>query len=439
MAAQPLAAQARPRRGRTSGAAGLPLALAMALAGCSSVHKAPAHPIPPVPPVPEPAPPVVAPGPPAPPPPDRLVLERVSFADLPGWDQDETGEAIPALVRSCRKLRRMADGDRVGRTDTGGLAGDWRPACERADKVAATDHAAARAFFESEFVPFLAKNNEDPIGRFTGYYEPLLRGSRRRHGKYRVPLHRRPRDLVTVELSKFLDDARGRRLAGRVVGQKLEPFDTRADIVGGSLTGKKLELIWLDDAIDAFVVQVQGSGRVRLDTGEEMRIGYAATNGHRYTAIGRVLIAEGHLTRETVSMQSIRTYLEAHPERADEVMNRNASYVFFEEVKGDGPIGSQGVVLTDKRSIAIDRNYIPQSAPLWLDTVAPIAGAAGEAPLRRLVIAQDTGGAILGPVRGDVYWGGDDAAADVAGRMKSTGRYFLLLPGAAAARLPSSP
>jgi membrane-bound lytic murein transglycosylase A len=368
---------------------------------------------------------------------DRLVLDRIAFADLPGWADDAVADAIPAFLRSCRKLARLGDDEQVGRTATGGLARDWRRPCERAAGIAAGDHAAARAFFEAEFVPFLASNNGDAIGRFTGYYEPLLRGSRRRRGKYRVPLHRRPPDLVTVELSKFLDDARGRRLAGRVVKNKLQPYDTRAEIVGGSLRGKKLELVWLDDPVDAFFVQVQGSGRVRLESGEEIRVGYAATNGHRYTAIGRVLIAEGHLTRETVSMQSIRAYLEAHPERADEVMNQNLSYVFFDFVAGDGPIGSQGVALTAERSMAIDRNFIPQSAPLWLDTVAPVAGADGEQPLRRLVIAQDTGGAILGPVRGDVYWGGDDTAADVAGRMKSVGRYFLLLPTAAAARLPA--
>jgi len=404
-------------------------------AGCRSQHLDAERPRPPVAPtVPEVRPIATTPVLPAPVE-NHLVLDEVEFAALPGWEQDEVGKALPAFVRSCRKLRRLGDGERVGRTDTGGVAGDWRRACARADRIAATDHAAARAFFESEFVPFLASNNGDPVGRFTGYYEARLRGSRRRHGWYRIPLHRRPPDLVTVELSKFLDDARGRRLAGRVVGRKLEPYDTRADIVGGSLAGKKLELIWLDDAVDAFFVQVQGSGHVRLDTGEGIRIGYAATNGHRYTAIGRVLIAEGHLSRETVSMQSIRAYLEAHPERADQVMNQNASYVFFEIIEGDGPLGSQGVVLTDGRSIAIDRNFIPQSAPVWLDTVAPIAGVDGEQPLRRLVIAQDTGGAILGPVRADVYWGGDEAAADVAGRMKSTGRYFVLLPLATAARL----
>jgi len=408
---------------------------AATFAGCRSQRLAGEHPrAPPAEPA-APGPAIALPGPPAPVE-DRLVLRRVAFADLPGWTEDDVGEAIPAFVRSCRKLRDLADDERVGRTDTGGLAGDWRQACERVASIAATDHAGARAFFEGEFVPFLASNNGDPVGRFTGYYEPLLHGSRRRHGKYRYPLHRRPLDLVTVDLSKFIDDARGRRLWGRVVGRNLEPFDTRTEIVGGSLGRKKLELVWLDDPIDAFFVQVQGSGRVRLDTGGEIRVGYAATNGHRYTAIGRVLIEEGHLTRETVSMQSIRAYLEDHPERADEVMNRNDSYVFFDIVEGDGPLGSQGVVLTDRRSVAIDRNFIPQSAPLWLDTVSPIAGAAGEQPLRRLVIAQDTGGAILGPVRADVYWGGDDAAADIAGRMKSRGRYFLLLPTAAAARIP---
>jgi len=373
--------------------------------------------------------------PPVPPPAEpRLVLERVTFADLPGWGEDTVGDALPAFLRSCAKLARLSDDERVGRTDIGGLARDWRAACARAAGVPATDHAAARAFFEAELVPFLAKNHADPIGRFTGYYEPLLRGSLTRNGPYQTPLHARPPDLVTVELSRFLDDGRGRKLAGRVVDGKLVPYDTRAQIVRGSLAGH--ELLWVDDAIDAFFVQVQGSGRVRLDTGEEVRVGYAATNGHRYTAIGRILIAEGHLTPQTVSMQSIRAYLLAHPERADEVMNQNASYVFFELSRGEGPFGSQGVVLTAGRSLAIDRNFIPQSAPLWLDTMAPVAGADAEQPFRRLVIAQDTGGAILGPVRGDVYFGGDETAADLAGRMKGRGRYFVLLPTAAAARLP---
>lgn len=387
-------------------------------------------PAPPTPPTPTP------PTPPAPVEP-HLVLAPATFAELPGWGDDAVGEAIPAFLRSCAKLARIPDDERVGRGEApGGIAADWRAACAAAAAVSPTDAAAARAFFEAEFVPFLASNNGDPVGRFTGYYEPLLRGSKRRHDAYQVPLYRRPPDLVTVELAQFLDDARGRRLAGRVVDRKLVPYDTRAEIVAGSLAGKGLELVYVDDAIDAFFVQVQGSGRVRLDGGDEVRIGYAATNGHRYTAIGRVLIAEGHLTRESVSMQAIRAYLVAHPERTDEVLNQNASYVFFDFISGDAPLGSQGVPLTAGRSLAIDRNFIPQSAPLWLDTHAPLPGVDAEQPYRRLVIAQDTGGAILGPVRGDIYFGGDEAAADVAGRMKGRGRYFILLPRAAAAKVP---
>ncbi len=367
---------------------------------------------------------------------DRLVLSRVAFGDLPGWQDDHVGEAIPALLRSCRKLERLGDDQSVGRSDVGGVAGDWRQACRRAAEVDVSDHAAARAMFEAEFAPFLAQNNGDPTGRFTGYYEAPLRGSKRKHGPYQTPLYRRPPDLVTVNLAEFIDDAHERQLAGRLVGDRVKPYDTRAEIVGGSLAGKGLELIWIDDPVDAFFVQVQGSGRVKLDKGGDIRIGYAGKNGRPYTAIGRVLVAEGQLTQQTVSMQSIRAYLAAHPERADELMNKNESYVFFDFIEGDGPVGSQGVALTPGRSLAIDREFIPQSAPIWLDTTAPVAGADGEQTLRRLVIAQDTGGAILGPVRGDMFWGGDEAAADVAGRMKSRGRYFLLLPLEAARKIP---
>jgi len=233
---------------------------------------------------------------------------------------------------------------------------------------------------------------------------------------------------VMVDLRDFADAPTPRRIGGRVVNGRLVPYASRADIVAGALARQGLELVWVDDPIDAFFVQIQGSGVVQLAEGGTMRIGYAGQNGHAYTAIGRELIAEGALTRETVSMQSIRAWLLAHPERADEMMNRNASYVFFEALEGDGPIGSQGVVLTPERSLAIDREFIAQTTPIWVDTMAPIPGQDGEAPWRRLVVAQDTGGAIRGPVRGDIYWGSGERAADIAGRTKGTGRYYLLLP-----------
>jgi membrane-bound lytic murein transglycosylase A len=381
------------------------------------------------------APITTAPTTPTPPAEDRLILERAQFSDLPGWADDAVEEAIPALLRSCGQLLAGADEASVGRTAVGGRVVDWRRACKRAGEIAKGDRAAARALFETEFVPLLAKNNDDATGRFTGYYEASLRGSKRRHGKYQTPLYRPPRDLVTVELSRFVSDGKGRQLVGRLVGDRLEPYDTRAHIVGGSLAGKKLELLWVDDPIDAFFVQIQGSGKVTLDTGGELRIGFAGKNGRPYTAIGRVLVEQGIMTAKTASMQAIRAYLLAHPERAAEVMNANESYVFFDFIKGDGPLGTQGVALVAGRSVAIDREFLPLSAPIWLDATSPIAGKEGDQPLRRLVIAQDTGGAIRGPVRGDVYWGGDVNAAEIAGRMNSRGRYFVLLPVAAADRL----
>lgn len=411
--------------------------LVMLLAACSAPAPAVVSPTPP-PRCPEastPAP--AAPEPPKPTAPveDKLVLERVQFSDLPGWADDALEEAIPPLLRSCSKLLASSDDEQVGRTAVGGLVVDWRRACKRAGELAKGDRAGARALFETEFVPLLAKNNDEPMGKLTGYYETALRGSKRRHGKYQTPLYRPPHDLVTVDLSKFISDGKGRQLVGRLVGGRLEPYDTRAQIVGGSLAKQRLELIWVDDPIDAFYVQIQGSGKVTLDTGGEVRIGFAGKNGRPYTAIGKVLVQQGILTTNAASMQGIREYLLAHPERADEVMNANESYVFFDFVQGDGPMGTEGVALIGGRSLAVDREYIPLAAPIWLDTTSPIAGKAEEQPLRRLVIAQDTGGAIRGPVRGDVFWGGDAAAAEVAGRMNSRGRYFVLLPVAAADRL----
>ena len=278
-------------------------------------------------------------------------------------------------------------------------------------------------------------------GLFTGYYEPLLRGSRARSSRYRVPLYRRPPDIVQVDLGRFREDLRGRRLAGRLRGATLEPYDDRRSITAGALRGRGLELVWVDDPIAAFFLQIQGSGQIELDTGERLRLGYAAQNGHPYFAIGRELIERGELTRETVSLQSIRAWLLEHPDEAQDVMALNASYVFFRTIEGDGPIGSQGVALTPGRSLAVDRTFVPLGVPLWLETTAPTVGnsaaegAVDQSPVRRLVVAQDTGGAIRGPVRGDLFWGAGSEAEEIAGRMNSEGRYWLLLPRALAQRV----
>jgi len=378
-------------------------------------------------------------GPPAP----RLDLEPASFATLPGWDEDELAGALDSLLASCSALERQPPDRPVGPDGFAGTIADWRAPCEAARRLAPGDPEALRALLSESFRPWAVTNRGNPLGLFTGYYEPSLHASRRRHGAFQTPLYAEPRDLVEVNLGAFRDDLAGLRIAGRLEGGRLEPYYDRSAIQAGALSGRGLELFWVDDPVDAFFLQIQGSGRLVLEDGSVIRVGYAGQNGHPYHAIGRDLVERGELTPETVSMQSIRAWLEAHPEEAREVMARNASYVFFRTLRGPGPVGSQGVPLTPGRSLAIDTGFLPLGAPVWLATRAPIPDQAPEStpaggpgapavavdrPVRRLVMAQDTGGAIRGPVRGDVFWGPGDEAADVAGRMRHAGRMWLLLP-----------
>ena len=349
------------------------------------------------------------------------VLKPVAFADLPGWAEDRHADALPALRRSCAKPLRyptkVEDGEeRFGRPE------DWRSVCAEAARI---DDGAAREFFERRFRPFQVVGADGESGLITGYYEPELSGARRRSDAYPVPLHTRPKDLVTVRLSDFGGDFGDDRLAGRVEGGRLKPYYDRAQIADGALDGAGVEIVWVADPIAAFFLQIQGSGRVRLPGGEVLRLGYAATNGRPYTAIGRVLVAKGALEREEVSLQSIRAWLRANPAEQRRVMDRNRSYVFFREVPGEGPIGTQGVPLTPGRSLAVDRRYLPLGAPLWIDTVDPLDTSR---PLSRLAVAQDTGGAIRGAVRGDLFWGAGLDAEERAGRMRSPGRCYVLLP-----------
>ncbi|AWK86035.1 murein transglycosylase A [Azospirillum thermophilum] len=360
-----------------------------------------------------------------PPPFDALTLTRVSHAELPGWTADRMAEALPAFARSCARMKSLPADRPVGPGGIAGTAGDWQAPCARLADLRAGDDAGARSFFETWFIPYAAGNNGERRGLFTGYYEVELEGSRKPDPAYPVPLYRRPPDLVMVELADFADRWKGERIAGRVVDGRLKPFEDRAAIEAGALRGKGLELVWLKDPIAAFFLHIQGSGRVRLPDGAEMRVGYAAQNGHKYFAIGKELIDRGILKREEVSLQTIRAWLQANPAEAPALMNRNPSYVFFQELKGEGPTGAQGVALTPERSLAVDPKFVPYGVPVWLDAEDPLDPAQR---LRRLLVAQDTGGAIRGPVRGDVFWGHGADAERKAGVMKSAGGYFLLLP-----------
>jgi membrane-bound lytic murein transglycosylase A len=231
--------------------------------------------------------------------------------------------------------------------------------------------------------------------------------------------------LITADLGLFRKEWTGQMVIGRRVDGKFVPYPTRSEIDAGALAGKGYELLWVDDAVDAFFLHVQGSGRVVMEDGKVVRLGFAGRNGHSYVAIGRELIEQGAIPRERMSMQAIRAWLAAHPDQAGPVMASNPSFIFFRIIDGEGPIGAEGVPLTPGRSLAVDPEFVPLGLPIWLDTTDPLDP---RQPLRRLVVAQDTGAAIKGPVRGDLFWGFGENAAARAGAMKQQGRYFLLLP-----------
>ena len=337
----------------------------------------------------------------APPPPDHLELTPASFADLPGWATANHAAAIPVLLRSCQAEAKRPPEQALAPGMP--LRGDLAAPCAAAALLPPGDDQAARAFFETWFRPLAVSNNGTVEGLFTGYYEPEIDGTRRGDRRFAVPLYRLPPELVQSP-----------RPSG---------YWTRAEIDAGVLVGRDLELAWLADPIDAFFLQVQGSGRIRLREGGTMRVGYAGQNGQPYVSIGAELIKDGALAREDVTMQSIRAWLAANPLLAAAMMQRNPSYVFFRELVEldplDGPLGAEGAPLTPGRSLAVDRRFMPLGLPVWL---------AAPGVLGSMVLTQDTGGAIRGPVRGDVFWGTGAAAGEIAGRMKDRGRYWLLLP-----------
>jgi membrane-bound lytic murein transglycosylase A len=364
-------------------------------------------------------------------PPDKVLLKPASFTALPGWNRDDPGGALTAFLRSCRKLAVKSPNTPIGPQALAGRAGDWRAPCGEARKLAArgADGQSARHFFERRFRPFQVIGSKGDEGLFTAYFEISLKGARRKSAHYHVPLYRRPGDLVTANLGVFSRKWRGRSIAGRVKRGRLVPYDDRSAIKKGALTGKRLELLWLDDPVDAFFLHIQGSGRVELNDGTVTRVGYAGKNGHVYTSIGRVLIKMGELQRGTVTMQSIRAWLAGNPKKAEDVLNRNRSFVFFREITGPGPIGSQGVALIPERSLAVDRAFMPLGVPMFVAADNPDGDIP---PVRRLMVAQDTGGAIRGQVRGDLFLGHGRKAADIAGRTRMRGRYWILLPLAVA-------
>lgn len=369
--------------------------------------------------------------------PKVATFHKLSFAELPGWADDNHGPALTAFKASCAVISDRPADKPMGGHEAYGNSGQWRGVCG-----AASGKRDAKAFFEANFLPFEVRSDGEPVGLFTGYYEPELRGSRERKGKFQTPLYSRPSDLVLVDLGDFRESLKGERIAGRIEGGRLKPYAARSEIVGKGLSHVAQPVVYVDNAWEAFSLQIQGSGRVRMPDGKLIRLNYDGQNGHPYTAIGRNLVQRGAIRREDVSMQSIRKWLEANPKQADGVMNLNASYVFFkEEPAGDpsqGAPGAMKVPLHPERSLAVDLRYHALGAPLWIDATRP-AEKEGETPeaFRHLLIAHDTGGAIRGPVRGDVYWGAGARPEELAGRMANRGRLIVLLPRELGSKIPT--
>ena len=371
---------------------------------------------------------------------DTLHLAPATFADLPAWADDQHADALVALRRSCARLTKLPGHAWIGVDRRFGRARDWAALCAAAARVADGDHAAARRMFEDETRPWVAASKTGPAGKMTAYHVQPVRASRTRHGAYQTPIYARPPDLVMVDLARFVPDARGRRIWGRfdAATGALVPFATRAEIRRGALAGQ--ELLWLDDPIDALFLEIQGSGKATLDDGSTAWIQFAGKNGRPYRGLARLLRARGRLPKGQGTMQGIRAELMQDLPGLDALTDGNPSKVFFALGDEPGAIGSQGVVLTSKRSAAVDRAFIAHSTPLWIDTRAPRLGERGTVPWRRLVIAQDTGGGIRGPVRADLFWGDDADAVELAGRTGGPGRCWLLLPRALSpAATPAAP
>lgn len=336
-----------------------------------------------------------------------------SWDDLPDWMAQDLPAAWPALQQSCNALR---------------LKTNWLPICAAARAIAPDDAVAQRTFYETWFTPYKVLNPDgSDTGLITGYYEPLLRGSRKRSKRFAYPLYAPPDDMLEVDMGELYPEFRGRIVHGRLEGKRVVPYFNRAEIEAGKATALRgRELFWVDNPVELFFLQIQGSGRILLEDGTYARVGYAEQNGHPYASIGKRLVEMGELLPGQATMQGIKNWAERHPEQLAVLLGHNPSYVFFRELPDtiSGPIGALGVPLTSEYSIAVDRRTIPLGVPVFLATTRP----GSNEPFNRLVFAQDTGGAIKGAVRADFFWGFGELAGYQAGRMKQSGRMWVLFP-----------
>ncbi|MFQ6334710.1 murein transglycosylase A [Methylophilus sp. 3sh_L] len=340
------------------------------------------------------------------------LLKSAQWADMPGLEKEDWVASWRAWLQGCQGLKNKAD---------------WKAVCAAALMVKAEDAAAIQAYWQQYFNVYATQQPEGAEqGLITGYYQPVLQGARQASARYRVPLYQVPTDLITVNLSGLFPELKYKRVRGRVQGQTLVPYYTRAEIEQPQSPLNGSELLWVSDPVEAFFLQVQGSGIVMLENGERVPVGYADQNGHPYQSIGKILVERGEMAASEASMQGIKTWAQQHPDQLRGLLDANPSYVFFKLLPPglSGPLGALGVPLTAARSIAVDPFYIPLGAPVYLATTYPNDAT----PLQQLMQAQDTGGAIKGGVRADVYWGEGEAAGKLAGAMRQQGKLWVWLP-----------
>jgi membrane-bound lytic murein transglycosylase A len=371
----------------------------------------------------------------------QTIYEAATFADLPGWDGDDHLAAFRAFLTTCGPVTRTAQANAALASAPGATADAMKAdaksaqlaeACRAAQALERPTRAAAKTFFETHFQPHrvLHKGN---AGMLTGYYEPVLEGSRTPVGEFKTPIYRRPPDLINV----VAETERASKSDGlshvRKTAAGTAPFPTRAEIESGALAGQGLELVYLNCPVDAFFMHIQGSARIKLQDGSIVRLNYDGKNGHPYSSIGRYLIDHGLLAADKVSLQALRKWLRADPERGRHVMWQNASFIFFRELDGieasEGPLGALNTALTPGRSLAVDTAYHRLGSPVYVS--APTLKHASKSGFNRLMIAQDVGSAIKGPERGDIYFGSGEKAGRLAGTTKHPGSFFVLLPVAA--------
>jgi membrane-bound lytic murein transglycosylase A len=357
---------------------------------------------------------------------DQARLEPLPFQDLAGWETDDHAAAFRAFLRSCRALDAGAAALRPAQVPQGNLL----TVCHEALRTPGLGKTEARRFFETHFQP-VAVTPHSGSGFLTGYYEPEFQGSRTPDSTYRVPLLDRPEDLVTISQGATLPGLEKGLQAARRTRDGYEPYPDRAAIEEGALGKLAKPIVYLREPGEAFIIHVQGSARIRLDDGSVMRVAYAGRNGRPYTSIGRLLVQQGEMDLETMTLAKLMGWLKDHPERAKTLMRQNQSYIFFREARElapeDGPIGGAGIPLVPGRSLAVDRSLWAYGLPVWLDGHLPLSLDRTE-PLRRLMITQDTGSAIIGPARGDFFFGSGEEAGRRAGLLRHPVRFVVLQP-----------